>query len=188
MVHRSLDWALDPGIVPTRSVDTEVTHAVAQLFATMMTVMTMVAVMTGQDHHRAMNDRGAMVMGFDQEKTIHHFHLYDDGGAIDIAVKEASDTKNLDAIRAHLPHIAAMFAAGNFGAPMLIHDSAAVPGTDILKERKDKVRYTYVQTPMGGRVDITTADPAALAALHDFLRYQIVEHRTNDPVNVTARP
>jgi hypothetical protein len=156
-----------------------------QLLVTMMVSMTS---MTGQDHHRAMNERGAMVMGFDQEKTIHHFHLYDDGGAIDIAVKEASDTKNLDAIRAHLPHIAAMFGAGNFGAPMLIHDSGAVPGADILKERKDEIRYNYVQTAMGGRVDITTADPAALAALHDFLRYQIVEHRTNDPVKITTRP
>jgi hypothetical protein len=98
-------------------------------------LVTMMTMMTGQDHHRAMNERGAMVMGFDQEKTIHHFHLYRDGGAIDIAVKEASDAKNRDAIRAHLPHIASMFAAGNFGAPMIVHHTAAVPGTGILKER-----------------------------------------------------
>ena len=150
------------------------------LLVTMMT--------TGQDHHRAMNERGAMVMGFDQEKTVHHFHLYQDGGAIDIAVKEASDAKNRDAIRAHLPHIASMFAAGNFGAPMIVHDTAAVPGIGILKERKDLLRYEYVQTPAGGRVDVRTTDPAALAALHDFLRYQIADHRTKDPLKITTRP
>ena len=27
-------------------------------------------------------------MGFDQHKTAHHFYLLEDGGAIDIAVKE----------------------------------------------------------------------------------------------------
>lgn len=151
----------------------------------LLATMTMV---TGQDHHRAMNERGAMVMGFDQEKTVHHFHLYQDGGAIDIAVKDASDAKNLAAVRAHLPHIASMFGAGNFGAPMMIHDSAAVPGTAILKEREELVRYEYRETPAGGRVDIRTADPAALAALHDFLRYQITDHRTNDPLKVMPRP
>lgn len=160
------------------------------VFVTMvMTTMVMTTVMTmGQDHHRAMNERGAMVMGFDQEKTVHHFHLYEDGGAIDVAVKEASDAVNRDAIRAHLPHIASMFGAGNFGAPRIVHGTAEVPGTGILKERKDLVRYEYVQTPAGGRVDIRTADPAALAALHDFLRYQIADHRTNDSVTIAKRP
>jgi hypothetical protein len=31
-----------------------------------------------------------MVMGFDLDKTAHHFYLYEDGGAIDIAVKDAA--------------------------------------------------------------------------------------------------
>jgi hypothetical protein len=134
-----------------------------------------------------MNERGAAVMGFDQEKTVHHFYLHADGGAIDVAAKDASDAKNREAIRAHLPHIATMFGLGNFDAPMLVHGSAAVPGTAVLKARKDSVRYTYVETPAGGRVDILTADPAALSALHDFLRYQIAEHRTNDPTSITKR-
>ena len=46
-----------------------------------------------------MNQRGAEVMGFDQEKTTHHFYLYADGGAIDVSVKGATDRTDLDAIR-----------------------------------------------------------------------------------------
>ena len=42
---------------------------------------------------RDMLTRGAQAMGFDQGRTDHHFLLYDDGGAIDVAVKEASDTR-----------------------------------------------------------------------------------------------
>jgi hypothetical protein len=37
-------------------------------------------------HHRDMLTRGAQAMGFDQEQTVHHFLLYEDGGAIDVAV------------------------------------------------------------------------------------------------------
>ena len=57
-----------------------------------------------------------------------YFLLFNDGGAIDVGVKDATDTKNRDAIRSHLPHIAMMFGNGNFDAPMLVHDSASVPG------------------------------------------------------------
>jgi hypothetical protein len=142
-----------------------------------------------QDHsHGSMNDRGAMVMGFDQDKTSHHFYLYDDGGAIDIAVKSASDTKDRDAIRSHLPHIATMFSRGDFNAPMLVHDSSAVPGTSVLAQLKESIRYGYAETASGGRVNIVTKDSAALAALHEFLRYQIREHQTGDTGSVTRRP
>jgi hypothetical protein len=40
---------------------------------------------------------------------------------------------------------------------------------------------------MGGRMDIVTKDGDALAALHEFLAYQIKEHQTGDPVIVTKR-
>lgn len=140
-----------------------------------------------QDPHQTMNDRGAMVMGFDQNKTAHHFYLYDDGGAIDIAVKEASDTTDRDAIRSHLPHIAMMFGQGQFDAPMLVHDTKDVPGIAVLTARKDKLTYRYSETPAGGRVDIVTTDKDALKALYEFLRYQIKEHKTGDSGAVMKR-
>jgi hypothetical protein len=139
-----------------------------------------------QDHH-ALEQRGAAVMGFDQQRTVHHFLLHADGGAITIDVKDPADARNLDAIRAHLPHIAAMFGEGQFDAPMLVHDSSTVPGTKTMAAKKDTIRYQYVETPNGGRVNITTADPDALRAVHAFLRYQIIEHKTGDPISVQHR-
>ena len=38
-----------------------------------------------------------------------------------------------------------------------------------------------------GRVDIVTTDAAALAGVHEFLRYQIAEHKTGDPATVRTR-
>ena len=150
-------------------------------------VLLITTMLSGQEQHRSMNERGAMVMGFDQDKTVHHFYLYNDGGAIDIAVKDATDVTNRAAIRAHLPHIATMFGSGNFDAPMLVHDSKSVPGTAALKAHKGALSYTYVETPGGGRVDIVTGDPGALTALHEFLRYQIEEHQTKDAITVSRR-
>ncbi|MEO8076198.1 MAG: hypothetical protein ABI818_07710 [Acidobacteriota bacterium] len=140
-----------------------------------------------QGPHTHGNDRAAMVMGFDQEQTTHHFYLYGDGGAIDISAKDPTNIKDRDAIRSHLPHLTMMFGQGDFEAPMLVHDSKAVPGTATLARLKDQVTYTYVETPTGGRVNIVTQDTAALAALHEFLVYQIREHHTGDPASVRPR-
>lgn len=154
----------------------------------MLTVLLLtVAVQTPQDPHKTMNDRGAHVMGFDQDKTAHHFLLYEDGGAIDISVKDPADTGNRDAIRGHLPHISMMFSEGDFEAPMLVHDTKNVPGIKTLTERKKTITYRYVETPVGGRVDIVTKDAKTLAALHEFLRYQIKEHQTGDSGVVAKR-
>ena len=152
-----------------------------------LVVLALMLAAAGQDPHKAMNDRGAKTMGFDQNKTAHHFYLYDDGGAIDVRVKNQADTKDLAAIRSHLPHLAMMFQDGNFGAPMLVHDAKTVPGVAALSARKATVRYTYAETPLGGRVDIMTSDAAARAALHEFLKYQITEHKTGDRLTVSKR-
>jgi len=127
------------------------------------------------------------VMGFDLDKTTHHFLLYTDGGAIDIVVNDAKDAANRDAIRSHLPHIAMMFGNGDFNAPMLVHDTANVPGTKQMAALKNQIRFVYVETARGGRVDIITTDAAALKAVHEFLRFQIKDHRTGDSTAINKR-
>lgn len=133
-----------------------------------------------------LDERGAHGMGFDQQKTRHHFLLYQDGGAIDVLVKDPADASNRDAIRAHLPHIAMLFGAGDFDLPHFIH-ATDVPGTADMARLKDRITYRYVETDGGGRVDIVTSDADALAAVHAFLRFQITDHRTGDSLAVGDR-
>jgi hypothetical protein len=140
-------------------------------------------VLTAQHPHPT--DRAGQVMGFDQDRTAHHFLLFADGGAIDVSAKDAKEPR--DAIRTHLSHIAMMFKEGDFEAPMLVHDTKNVPGIDVLAARRGQISYKYSETPVGGRIDIVTSDPDALAALHEFLRYQIREHKTGDSGSVAAR-
>ena len=137
--------------------------------------------------HEQMNARGAHAMGFDQEETFHHFLLYEDGGAIQITVKERRDKANLDAIRGHLPHLIQMFAAGNFSIPGFIH-AQNPPGADRMARLKDRISYAYEEIRDGGRVRITTRHASALQAIHEFLRFQITEHNTGDSLEVMRVP
>ena len=132
------------------------------------------------------SSHAAMAMGFDQEKTTHHFHLFTDGGAIDVSVKDSTDRKNLEAIRAHLPHIVEMFRQGDFSVPMLVHQTE-VPGAQDLKRAAARISYRYAETAAGGRVDIVSTESDALKAIHAFLKFQITDHKTGDSLEVRRR-
>ena len=155
--------------------------------AATVTLTPAAATLSPVQHQHSLDQRGHAVMGFDQQKTVHRFSLYDDGGAIEVAVKDPADVTNLEAIRSHLPHIAEMFGAGNFDAPMEVH-ARSVPGTAEMARLKDRLSFAYVATPRGGRVDILTSDREARAAVHAFLKFQIQDHKTGDSTRVTKRP
>ncbi|MDQ6891822.1 MAG: hypothetical protein M3167_03985 [Acidobacteriota bacterium] len=141
----------------------------------------------GANHHAKVNERGDAVMGFDHETTTHHFRLAPDGGAIEITANAQADAESRTAIRSHLSHIAKMFAAGNYQAPMLIHDQVP-PGVPVMVARKAKLRWSYEDLPAGAKLSASTKDPEALAAIHEFLRFQIEDHQTGDPREVQASP
>jgi hypothetical protein len=134
-------------------------------------------------NHSQMNERGEKGMGFSQTTTTHHFLLKPDGGVIQVDANDPNDTSVRDSIRTHLTHTAHAFSAGDFNIPMFVHDTTP-PGVPEMKRLKDKITYTFRETPTGARVVITTSDPDALSAIHKFLRFQIEEHQTHDPTAV----
>ena len=138
------------------------------------------------DHAAGVDDRGDKGMGFSHMKTTHHFRIGIDGGAIEVTANDANDQTSRDQIRGHLAHIATMFGQGNFDIPMFVHDQKP-PGADVMERMKSSIVYKYEEMETGGRVRITTADPQALRAVHDFLRFQIKEHRTGDPMEVATK-
>ncbi|MEO6726337.1 MAG: hypothetical protein ABIP14_13695 [Blastocatellia bacterium] len=134
-------------------------------------------------HHGGVNQRGDQAMGFSHEKTTHHFRLKADGGVIEVEANAADDTASRDQIRTHLSHIARKFAAGDFTAPMFIH-SQTPPGVPAMKQLKAEVKYQFEELERGGRVRITTTNPQAIKAIHEFLRFQIEDHKTGDSKEV----
>jgi hypothetical protein len=123
------------------------------------------------------------VMGFSHEKTTHHFLLDPNGGTIQVEANDAKDTESRDQIQSHLPHIAKMFAAGDFEAPMLVHGKTP-PGVPALQRLKAEVTYKYEKTERGGRVRISTKNAEARDAVYEFLRFQISDHKTGDSTEV----
>ena len=151
-----------------------------------MTVLAPVAVLMllqhpamppGMTHEAHMSKAQAdAAMGFDQDKIAHHFRPSDAGGTIEVEAKDSHDAATIAQISAHLQEIAKAFAAGDFSKPLLTHGEQP-PGVPVLQRLKADIAYVYEERPNGGLVRATTANAAARQALHEFLEYQIREHR-----------
>jgi len=138
-----------------------------------------------QDHskHGEMEKRGDQGMGFAQGKTTHHFRLRKDGGAIQVTANSAGDKSSRDEIQMHLHHIAQAFKSGDFNIPMFVHDQTP-PGAATMTKLKDQIHYKYEAADNGGRVVISSVNPEAVIAIHEFLKFQITEHKTGDALEV----
>ena len=138
------------------------------------------------DHAAGVDNRGDHAMGFSREATAHHFTLLPDGGTIEVDIKAEQDDATRDQIRMHLTHIAAMFSDNNFDVPMFIHDTVP-PGVPVMKEKHAAINYTFLPTDRGGQVRIVTHERNALKAIHEFLAFQIQDHRTDDSPEVKTQ-
>jgi len=68
-----------------------------------------------------------------------------------------------DGFRQHLAHIAEMFCSD-------IHDRVPA-GVPVMNRLKNRITYTS----------------EAVKAVHDFLRFQITDHKTGDPLTLDGR-
>ena len=136
----------------------------------------------GHAAHAQMNERGEKAMGFSQTATTHHFLLNAKGGVIQVEAKDSADAANRNEIRMHLGHIPKAFQSSDFDIPMFVHDTVP-PGVPEMKRLRKKIQYSFEKTPDGGRVLISSANKEAVEAIHRFLRFQIEEHKTGDPLD-----
>jgi hypothetical protein len=137
-----------------------------------------------KEHSMAqMNERGDHVMGFSQNKATHHFTLLANGGRISIEANDAGDQETIGQIRMHLSHVAESFGSGDFEMPHEIHQQTP-PGVSIMQAQKDAIHYSFEKLDKGGAVKIESQNADALSAIHDFLRFQIEEHKTGDPLEI----
>ncbi len=122
-----------------------------------------------------MQERGRVVMGVDQYTSAHVFEDLADGGRVVLERADGADSAGIALIRLHMRSIAAAFRAGDFAKPFQVH-AQAVPGTAVMTARHAAITYEAVDRPSGAEVRIRTADPAALAAIREFLAFQRTAH------------
>jgi hypothetical protein len=123
--------------------------------------------------------RGDHVMGFSHDATTHHFRLLKDGGEILVTANDPNDKASIEEIRTHLNHIVGMFSNGNFDAPMLIHDTNP-PEVATMTRLKSGIRYSVSEIPHGAMIRIQTSSSETTDAVHAFLLFQIMDHKTGD--------
>jgi hypothetical protein len=125
----------------------------------------------------ALQQRGETAMGVNQYTSQHIFESLPTGGRIVLQRKE-SDSVGEAAIREHMRAISRAFASGDFAIPGFVHATSEVPGTAVMKQLKAEIAYTSRDLPRGAEVVISTKNPRAVAAIHDFLAFQRMDHRT----------
>ncbi len=131
-------------------------------------------------HQAQVEHRHSGVTGIPAEAAEHHFLTAPDGGSIRLEMKSSASDSDIERIRVHLQAIAKAFAVGDFAMPVAIHQKTP-PGVPVMQERASAIKYVYSSTARGGVVTISTTDPVALGAVHEFLQFQVDDHGTGDP-------
>ena len=117
---------------------------------------------------------GAGVMPFDLARSLHVFTPLPDGGTQDVVSRDG-DAGQVELIRSHLRHEADAFARGEYGDPGAIH-GADMPGLQALSKGAQRMRVQFDPIATGARLRFTSADPALVAALHDWFQAQLRDH------------
>jgi hypothetical protein len=126
-------------------------------------------------------------MGFPHDKTTHHFRLYASGGAIEVTANDANDVGNIQAIRSHLKHISLRCSLKATSRLQRSSMTRCHPAVSVMKEKRSEISYSFEEIAAGGKVQINTADPESLKAIHEFLRFQIADHHTGDSPDIASQ-
>jgi hypothetical protein len=119
----------------------------------------------------------SLVMSHDT--TRHSFRLFADGGAIELRATDPKDSATIASVRTHLHGIASEFTKKDFKTPTFVHGYTP-DGVKQMERLHSSINYRYEDVDSGARIRMTTSNPEALDAIHDFLRFQVIEHRTSN--------
>jgi hypothetical protein len=119
--------------------------------------------------------RGRTAMGVDQYTSSHVFQPLPDGGRIELQ-RDTIDSAGRARILEHMGEIARAFKAGDFTVPGLVH-AREVPGTAVMAARRTTISYEVESLPRGAAVRLTSRDSSAIEAIHEFLAFQLQDHR-----------
>ena len=124
----------------------------------------------------ALQQRGETAMGVNQYTSAHIFEPLPTGGRIVLRRKEGDSVGEIT-IRTHMRTIATAFANGDFALPGFVHAMSDVPGTTKMNALRSEITYSEHDLPRGAEVVISTKNPDAVAAIHEFLAFQRMDHR-----------
>jgi hypothetical protein len=149
-----------------------------------LTVMPMLGVVSGMEgsapaaRQAEIATRGAKVMPFDLEQTMHVFQSLNDGGLQTVRAKDPASHEQIALIQAHLKEEAEKFQRGDFSDPAKIHGEE-MPGLAALKAGAGQIDIQYLPLPDGAQIRYTAKDPALVMAIHHWFMAQRADHGTH---------
>jgi hypothetical protein len=119
--------------------------------------------------------KGAKIMPFDLEQTMHHFQPLENGGLQTVTVKDPANSTQIALIQAHLKEEAEKFHRGDFSDPAKIHGEN-MPGLAVLQTGAQNIDVQYTAIPNGAQIQYSTKDPTLVMALHQWFAAQRADH------------
>jgi hypothetical protein len=133
------------------------------------------ALTDGESRQDIVAARGAQVMPFDLDRTLHVFNKTANGGVQTVTVLDPADDDQVPLIRSHLREEAKRFARGDFGDPASIHGDD-MPGLGELAAAGPALTIAYGDLPDGARMVYSSTDPDIVDALHRWFDAQVADH------------
>ena len=130
---------------------------------------------TPPEREAEVRTRGAEVMPFSLDHTLHQFEKDLRGGVQRVSAKPGHEDE-VAAIRAHLREIAERFARHDFSAPAQIHGEDMPGLAELRAASADELRVTYRELPDGAEVRYTGTTQAVTDAIHDWFDAQVGDH------------
>jgi len=120
-------------------------------------------------------EKGAQIMPFSLDRTLHTFEKTDMGGVQQVRARDA-DAEQVAMVRSHLQSIARSFSARDFSAPAHI-DGADMPCMAELKAAPaGELTVTYRELDDGAELGYVGHSPTVIAAIHRWFDAQLADH------------
>jgi hypothetical protein len=122
-------------------------------------------------------------MGFDPAKTVAHFYLLKNGGAIELSAKAETDKDTIDAIQRYVAAQAKAYDKGSFDIPTEMNGKP-VDGVPVIKKLRKEITFEVVPMDTGAALRMLSVNGPAKQAIQDYVKFQIIERKSGDPLTV----
>lgn len=121
-------------------------------------------------------ERGAHVMPFDLELSMHIFAKSAQGGIQQVIAKDPENTQQIKLIQEHLAKIADEFQQSNFSDPEKVH-GVSMPGLAALRQAKvGEINIVYKDLANGAEITYSSNNPKLINAIHQWFDAQLKDH------------
>jgi len=149
----------------------------------LLILVTLAAAQAATSSESEMNARFSKVLGTDVDKVVQHYYLVKMGGVIELTAKDPNDTATITALRKYLEAQKALYEKGKNDSDAEVHGK--IPdGLATMKKMRNDITFYSTETDSGAVLRMFSVNDQARQAVHDFMKFQISEHKTGDSPTV----